>query len=90
VVICGVIPVSQTRRASMPTGVPAESMAGTVKRSDRCAQISVMASVRAIASAASPPKKAATAGAAPTAMPPRPTHSMTAESPMSSAASPGP
>ena len=34
-----------------------------------------------------PPKNDATAGEAATAMPPRPTHSITAESPMSSAAS---
>ena len=44
--------------------------------------------VRAIVSAAPPPKNDATAGDAATAMPPSPTHSMTAESPMSSAASP--
>ena len=43
--------------------------------------------MRAAASAAPPPKNAATAGAAATAMPPRPMHSSTAESPMSSAAS---
>ena len=87
VVICGAIPSSQTSRASMPTGVGAESIDGIVKRVERPAQISRMRSVRAIASAASPPKNAATAGAAPTAMPPRPTHSMTAESPMSLALS---
>ena len=66
----------------MPTGVPAAS-AVTVKRSNAPTQISPIRSVRATAAAASPPKNAATAGAAPTAMPPSPMHSMTAESPMS-------
>ena len=68
----------------MPTGVPRPPIE---KREDRVAQICAISSVRATAAAASPPKKAATAGAAASAMPPRPVHSITAESPMSSAAS---
>ena len=84
-VICGVIASSATSRASIPTGVP---RAPIVKREERATQICAISSVRAAAAAASPPKKAATAGAAARAIPPRPVHSITAESPMSSAASP--
>ena len=54
-----------------------------MKRAERPAQISPMSRDRAAASAAPPPKNAATAGAAATAIPPRPMHSSTAESPMS-------
>ena len=71
----------------MPTGAGAKSRPGIVKRFERPAQISPMSRVRAAASAAVPPKNVATAGAAAIAIPPRPMHSMTAESPMSRAAS---
>ena len=60
-----------------------------VKRSERAAQICAISSVRAAAAAASPPKNEATTGAAASAIPPSPTHSITAESPMSRAASVG-
>ena len=60
-----------------------------MKRSERPAQIWAISSVRRNAEAESPPNTAATAGAAARAMPPRPMHSMTAESPMSRAASDG-
>ena len=61
-----------------------------MKRLERAAQISAISSVRAALSAGVPPKKAASAGAAASAIPPRPMHSSTAESPMSRAASSSP
>ena len=87
VLICGVMSSSAPRRASIPSGVPAKSSAGIVNRRERPTEISPISRVRAAASAAPPPKNVATAGAAATAIPPRPMHSITAESPMSSAAS---
>ena len=86
VLICGVTPSSTTSRASIPTGVPAESSAGIVKRSERAAQTSAIAAC-AHSAPARPPKNDATTGAAASAIPPNPTHSITAESPMSRAAS---
>ena len=55
-----------------------------MKRFERAAQISpISCGARGRVRGASPPKNVATAGAAAIAIPPRPMHSITAESPMS-------
>src|SRR5947208_711371 len=91
VLMSGAMPVSTTRRTSIPAGAPRSSSAGMRKYGCSPWQISRISAVTASASATPPaPTKRATAGEAAIAPPPRPIVSTIALSPRSGLASSGP